>query len=232
MGRRLHGKGHFQRVIPRAIALEKVPSLDDMIIVFDDPFASQDRSRRSYTQQLICRKTRDAKQVIVTSHDPHFLKTIWDSYPTGSEIRTLQLVRTGGTGTTISEWDIEKETRNEYLRELSHLQSFLSDGHLGDLRDIARKIRPILEGHLRLRIPHQFLDDEWLGDFIGKIRGADTGSPLSPWQGNPLEEITDINDYSKKYHHKQNPTGADTEPIDDGELRAYVQRTLKFVGSI
>lgn len=212
--------------------LEKVPSLSDRIIVFDDPFTSQDRSRRSYTQQLICRKTRDAKQVIVTSHDPHFLKAIWDSYPTGSEIRTLQLARTGGTGTTIAEWDIEKETRNEYLRELSHLQSFLSEGHPGDLRDVARKIRPVLEGHLRLRIPHQFLDDEWLGDFIGKIRGADAGSPLSQWQGDPLEEITDINDYSKKYHHKQNPAGADTEPIDEGELRAYVQRTLKFVGSI
>ena len=45
-----------------------------------------------------------------------------------------------------------------------------------------------------------------------------------------VEEISDVNDYSKNYHHKQNPTGADTEPIDDGELQAYVKRTLSLVG--
>jgi hypothetical protein len=44
----------------------------------------------------------------------------------------------------------------------------------------------------------------------------------------------DINDYSKKYHHQQNPlgvAGADAEPIDSGELTAFVKRTLAFVTS-
>jgi hypothetical protein len=46
--------------------------------------------------------------------------------------------------------------------------------------------------------------------------------------------LEDINDFSKKYHHQQNPlgvAGADAEPIDDGELRAFVKRTLALVRS-
>lgn len=208
--------------------LENLATLADTVIVFDDPFTSQDRSRRTHTQQLICRIANQAKQVLVTSHDPHFLKLIWDKAPAAG-VKTLQLARVGNN-CTITEWDIEEETRNSYIREIAQLRTFLGDG-TGDLRDVARKIRPLLEGHLRLRFPHQFQDDEWLGDFIKKICDAAAGSPLAQLQGDPLTEVMDINDFSKKYHHKQNPGGADTEPIDHGELSAYVLRTLRFVGS-
>jgi hypothetical protein len=43
-------------------------------------------------------------------------------------------------------------------------------------------------------------------------------------------EVEEINDYSKKYHHDSNPGKADSEPINDGELQNYVQRTLAIVG--
>jgi len=44
-----------------------------------------------------------------------------------------------------------------------------------------------------------------------------------------LAELEDVNEFSKKYHHRDNP-GADTEPITDRELQAYVKRTLDIVG--
>ncbi len=209
--------------------LENMPTLSDSVVIFDDPFTSQDRSRRTCTQQLICRIARKAKQVIVMSHDPHFLKLVWDNV-VAAEVKTLQLSRIGNN-CTITEWDIEEETRNSYIREIAQMRSFLADGTTGDLRDIARKIRPIMEGHLRLRFTHQFQDDGWLGEFIKNIREADSTSPLTELQNDPLIEIEDINDYSKKYHQQQNLAGADTEPIDQGELSAYVRRTLTFVGS-
>lgn len=34
-----------------------------------------------------------------------------------------------------------------------------------------------------------------------------------------------------RLHHQDNPIGADSEPIDDGELLTYVNRTLAFVAS-
>ena len=60
---------------------EDFPICRDTIVVFDGQFTSQDRSRRTYTQQLICKKAGEAKQVIVTSHDPTLLKLIWDNFP-------------------------------------------------------------------------------------------------------------------------------------------------------
>jgi hypothetical protein len=42
--------------------------------------------------------------------------------------------------------------------------------------------------------------------------------------------LAQLNDYSKKYHHDTNPGKADSEPINDGELQGYVQRTLAIVG--
>ncbi len=97
--------------------LEELPDLSNAIVVFDDPFARQDRSRRTYTQQLICKRAGEAKQVIVTTHDPHFLKLIWDTFPTSADVRTVQLARMGENGSTTGEWDIEEETKNSYLRE-------------------------------------------------------------------------------------------------------------------
>ena len=45
-----------------------------------------------------------------------------------------------------------------------------------------------------------------------------------------LEKLEAINDYSKKYHHDTNPGSADSEPLSDGELETYTQRTLVIVG--
>ena len=56
--------------------LDLDPGLPNKIVVFDDPFTSQDRSRRSCTQQFIRRKSAAAAQVIVLSHDPEFLKVL------------------------------------------------------------------------------------------------------------------------------------------------------------
>ena len=45
------------------------------------------------------------------------------------------------------------------------------------------------------------------------------------------QELSDLNDYSKKYHHLQNPM-ADSEPISDAALQAYVKRSLKVIQGI
>jgi hypothetical protein len=84
----------------------------------------------------------------------------------------------------------------------------------------------VLEGYHRYRFPHQFPDNEWLGDFIKRIRDSAGAHPMHP----ALEELGSINDYSKKYHYDTNPGKADAEPLNDGELQGYVQRTLAIVG--
>lgn len=52
--------------------LEQDADLANKIVVFDDPFTSQDVYRRRQTGHEIMRVARACKQLIVLSHDPPF----------------------------------------------------------------------------------------------------------------------------------------------------------------
>ncbi|MEA1948349.1 MAG: AAA family ATPase [Thermodesulfobacteriota bacterium] len=205
--------------------LKHNPTLAQKVVIFDDPFTSQDRSRRTCTQQELCRLSREASQVIVLSHDSSFLKLIWDEFPSAG-VKPLQLTRMG-PNTTITEWDIEDQVRGDYFQNHAILRKYRDYGE-GDSRHVAKTIRPLLEGYLRFKLPGSFGDKDWLGDFIKLIREADPTNPIAAGQV-ILEDLEDLNNYSKWYHHDQNPS-ADTQPIDEGELEAYVKRALNLVG--
>jgi wobble nucleotide-excising tRNase len=206
-------------------ALKQDPQIGDKIVVLDDPFTSLDRFRRTCTQQFIRQLTNTAKQVIVLSHDPHFLKLLWDGCP-ANDVKALQMSKAGNT-TIIGEWDIVAETKSSYVKDYSTLLDFYRERR-GDPRSVARAIRPFLEGLWRSHFPGHFQPNEWLGEFITKVRSADPCSGLKHAQAD-LTEIEAINDYSKKYHHDQNPN-ADSETINSDEIHGYVKRTLRLAG--
>lgn len=129
----------------------------------------------------------------------------------------------------IREWDIQAETRPPYFDDQAKLRGFVENGR-GERRDVVRALRPVLEGNMRLRAYPDFKESEWLGEFIKNVRAAAPGAALAAFK-EVLLDIEDINDFSKKYHHQDNPIGADSEPLDDGELLTYVRRTLAFVAS-
>lgn len=208
--------------------LELDPGLGDKIAVLDDPFTSQDSTRRTCTQQRICRLAEKARQVIVLSLEASFLRLVYDAVSDSSTVKTLQLARVGPDETLVAEWDIVEATRTSYHKDYLVLQRYLNLGQ-GEPRFVARAIRPLLEGYLRTVFPTAFLDNEWLGDFVGKIRQAGDDDSLSSMK-RALDELEDLNDYSKRYHHNTNP-GADLETVDDGELRTYVQRPLDIVSA-
>jgi len=60
---------------------------------------------------------------------------------------------------------------------------------------------------------------------VGKIRGCGDAFPLFAI----CDDLDEINTYSRRYHHGENPHAA-TEPINDSELKGYVKRALKIVG--
>jgi wobble nucleotide-excising tRNase len=207
--------------------LQQDANIGGKIIVFDDPFTSLDRFRRTCTQQLIHRLLDSAEQVVVLSHDPFFLKLLYDECPSAStNVKTLQMSKAGNT-TVIGEWDVEAETQSSYMKDFSALLAFYRE-RKGEPRTVARAIRPFLEGWLRSHFPGQFQQNEWLGDFISKIQAADSTSGLRHAKAD-VGELEAINSYSKKYHHQQN-TNADSETVNTDELHGYVKRTLQLVG--
>lgn len=204
--------------------LDHDPKKADRVVVFDDPFNSQDRSRRERTAELLKKYGRECAQLLLFSHDPHFLNLVHSKLPK-AERRSLQLSRAPDNATTIQEWEVEKETQDGYFKDHAALSSYRLNG-AKDLIDIARKIRPVLEGYHRYRFPHQFPDNEWLGDMIRRVKDSAGAHPMHP----ALDDLESINDFSKKYHHDTNPGKADSAPINDGELQGYVRRTLAIVG--
>lgn len=209
--------------------LEKDPNLHDKVVIFDDPICSLDLNRRTYTQQQIIRIAKMAKQVFLLSHDPYFLKLVSENFP-GNITKLFKINTQNPQANTISLWNMSADTQSSYFRDFETLNCFLVGNETIDNRAVARCIRPLLEANLRVRFPDFFYENEWLGQFIEKIRNTsreDTDHPLAPMLTR-LEELSAINDYSKKYHHDQNP-GASTELISPTELRVYAQRTLNLI---
>jgi wobble nucleotide-excising tRNase len=209
--------------------LEGDPDLSHAIIVFDDPISSLDANRRQRTQHEICKMGEKADQVIVLSHDPHFLLSLW-SEGKQAAVKTLQIARRGQQS-ALEDWDIEKDTRDSYLQDYFCLDEYLATVVSADLRSTARCIRPLLEANLRLRFPKSFKREEWLGDFIRRIRDSDPKDNLSLLKPK-LPDLEDINNYSKKYHHDQNQSGWATEPVNDAALQAYARKALEFVSGV
>lgn len=201
-------------------ALKQDPEIANKIVVFDDPFTSLDRFRRECTSQLLVSFANDAKQAIVFSHDPVFLKLVQDNADS-VQLKELQVLKTG-QGSVISEWNATEATKGAYLKNHSILLHFYRD-RTGDLQLVAQAIRPFLEELYRAHFPGHFASNEWLGDFIGRVRDAQDDNGLAHVKPD-LSNLETINEYSKKFHHGNAPD------IDADELHGFVGRTLSLAG--
>lgn len=210
--------------------LDQDSDRQEKLIILDDPISSLDAHRKLRTAQEIKSVLEKSKQVVVLSHDPSFLKSLRDISATQFPVKTLGISRSGRQGSAVKEWDLGQEVQSQYFKDYKTLSDYLENGANGDLVAIARCIRPLLEGNLRLRFPKEFPNTEWLGDFIKNIREAQPGEPLDALK-EQLNALGSINDYSKRFHHEQNPN-AHSETTSDNELQTYVRQTLKLIPGI
>ncbi len=196
--------------------------LTKKIVVLDDPFTSQDASRQTCTQQEIRRLANSAKQVIVLSHDRRFLKRV----STGLQAATTKTLQFSVLGdTTITEWDID-DVVEPYIETYTTLWRYCHRNE-GDPQLVVRTIRVLLEGYLRMKLPREFTEAKWLGDYVKLIQDADPSTPVG--LAKPLlPELEDLKDYAKRYHH---PPGAEVpdDPVEANEVLAYGRRALKIV---
>lgn len=215
------------------IALD--PAVQEKVVVFDDPTSRLDCFRQKTVSQAITRIASQAKQVLLLSYDPYLLRDVWDQ-TLASDRQAVWIARTG-SGSSIVEWDICGHTQSPHERNHFMLRQFVDEGQFLDprsavhnqdsLRTVAQCIRPLLEHYIKEQCPGVFQDHEWLGDMVRHIeqcQPSDAANCLKPLLG----ELTDINEYSAPFHHRQNPS-AGTHPVEDGGLRAYASRALAVV---
>ena len=208
--------------------LDLLEDLDKRVVIFDDPISSFDSGRRNVTVNLLKKIAKESKQFILLSHDLNFIKNFNDKFD--DEVNNLK-IQSNGISSIIVKQDIEKETMTGIFKDITVLHEFLEQGAgtFSEKREVIRCIRPTIEGLFRIKYFNSIKSTEWLGDFLSKIGNAEEGDQF--YSLKPLyDELSDINDYSKEFHHS-NPNYLEV-PINDEELRNYVRRTIDIVKQI
>lgn len=201
-------------------SLDQDARLANKVLVIDDPISSLDEHRALTTVQEIRRLAERAAQVIVLSHNKAFLCRLWEGRdPTARA--ALEVVREAA-GSTVRAWDVGQDSITEHDRRHAKLRDYFANG-AGDLREVARLIRPHLEALLRVAYPEHFGPGSMLGSFIGLCE-QQVGTAQEILDVASIQELRDLNEYARRYHHQ----GWETEPINDGELRGFVDKALRF----
>ncbi|MEW5982602.1 MAG: AAA family ATPase [Acidobacteriota bacterium] len=199
------------------------PALATKIVVVDDPISSLDEHRALTTVQEVRRLAQRAGQVIVLSHSKPFLCRIWENADPAN--RCAIEVRRDAQGSSIREWDVRQDCITEHDRRHAMLRTYVANGS-SDSRDVAQAIRPVLEAFARVAYPEHFPPGTLLGPFLHtcEARVGTAGQILAQAD---VVELRHLLEYANRFHHDTNAAW-ETEGINDGELTAFVQRTLDF----
>lgn len=208
------------------VQLDQDERLAETIVVFDDPFNSQDSYRRNQTKKQILLTAKRCGQLVILSHDEKFVGDIWaDLLP--SERAAVQIGYSPSAGSKIQELDVESMNHGRTKSERDELINFL-ETRQGAPLDIIKKLRPVCESHFCFAFTGYFSPNDKLGDILYKIRVDYQDHSIY----SRYDDLNEINEYTKRYHHGENVSIANEDPIDCDELAFYVEMALKLVGAI
>lgn len=197
------------------------PKLAGAVVVFDDPFSSQDMHRRFETTSRIRSIVDVACQTLVFSHNPRFLWMI-EKDADASITETFQLLCTDSGDGSISLWSAADELKDLYVRQCEMIREYASRGKL--LQKVTevtliQAMRPFLEDYIRARCPGRFTDQELLFKMAEDIKQVGNTDPMF----NSVTDLMSINEYTRPNHH-----GGGQVP-DPTELRAQCKKIIRII---
>lgn len=198
------------------------PRPNEAIIIFDDPFNSQDMNRQFETTSQIRAIARNACQTIVLSHDPRFLNAI-EKDADGSITRTFQLLCSDSGQGSISPWSSATELKSLYIRQAEMIREFAGQGiplKGTTIESVVQAIRPFLEDYIKARFPGRFAAHEQIVPMTDAIRQAGQSDPLF----GSVEDLLSLNEYTRVNMH-----GGGQAP-DPVALRAQAKKVVAIVG--
>ena len=195
------------------------PALGETVVVLDDPFTSLDNFRRQFTAIEIRKLCGRAAQTVVLCHDKNFLRLLWEKIDQ-STIKCVA-IQTGAPGmTTIAPYDIESETRPRHITERMKIEEFI-EGEPHEAGYIRTRLRTVCEDFYRRGDPGLFHEAASLDEIIRLLEGAPEDHPYK----GVIEDLRDINEYSRGEHHAEvedDPSGDSS----DEELKGFCRRVL------
>jgi len=82
--------------------------------------------------------------------------------------------------------------------------------------------------YCRSTYPSSFAAADRLGGMVEKIKKEGNAHPA--WAA--VNELEQINDYSRDHHHGEDPEDGGADLIDPAELTGFVKRTLRLVNNL
>lgn len=131
------------------------PNRQDKILLFDDPLSSLDTNRRTYTVGIIKSLFQQMKQVVVLSHNEHFLYEISKDFG-ASDKKTLRITENfAAKASTIEVCDLEELVENNYFKHIKELEKFRVNPNHAMKDTVLGWMRNVLEAHIRFKFYRQ-----------------------------------------------------------------------------
>lgn len=206
--------------------LDRLPDLSERVIVFDDPLSSHDSHRQKRTIELLSTLCGRCAQVIVLSHDEHFLRKMSKRCNTTNQA-SYQIEHDGADKWSKAKAvDLDVLCQSESAAQLAKLRAYY-DNRTGEPSDVAPAVRKVLETHFRRAYSAYFKPEDNLGPIIRKITEAGSSHPC--W--NLRAELEACNVGTMAEHHGEDPSFVSTGPIDPDELHVLVSDCLRLVNA-
>lgn len=206
-------------------------NLAGKLVVLDDPVSSLDRNRRHQSIRHIANLAGDCGQLLVLSHDAYFVRELRerlrDRKLTSIAAHILTIKRVGQGYSAFAQCDIDDVCSSDYYRHHRQVADYVDGKSTANTRDVAKAIRPMLEGYYHRRFPGKIPRKKMFGEIIALAAQSPAGDPLAYLQPK-LKELGEINDYAGQFHHDTN-AGFDNAPVVDGELLGFAKRALNLI---
>lgn len=212
--------------------VEVDPDLAKKIIVLDDPVSSLDRNRRYQTVRRIAALSGKCVQTIVLSHDSYFLRELRNSVAdldnAVPQPKVLKLRRTKLGYSAFDDCDLDEMCASPYYQHHSVVAKYVDGQSTASPQDVAKAIRPLLEGYYHRKFPGRLPKRLMFGQILAEASRAAPDDPLSNLKPS-LKELGEINEYVGQFHHDADQGDQGISAIVDSELLGVARRALNLI---
>lgn len=214
------------------------PTINNKILIFDDPLSSFDSNRRMNTIQLIKDLFPKIKQAIILSHNEHFLYELSRGFSPGDK-KTLRISENFLAKASIIEpLTLESLVENEYFKHIKELETFLQIPDLSKKEIVLGWLRNVLEAHIRFKFYRQLSsiasNSQTLGNLISALITQNVIFRDNVNRATIISKLNLINGISCKPHHGEpmpdyNLLGFNPNLLNVTELANFVIDTMELI---
>ena len=177
------------------------PGYTNKIVVFDDPLTSLDQNRRLATIDQLVKLYNECKQVIVLSHNLHFLIDLDGRNDMRRADKKVVMIVKGVNNAKIERWELKREWIDKYKQSILKMEDFVKNPHPDNQEGAVNSIRLTLELMLKLKFC-KYLNDQngTLGNLITDLEGS-TCTFVNSNKSEVIEKLRSLCEASWRTHH-------------------------------